>query len=317
MSDQVREQLLGYLLDALEEDERRQVERELAASPALRRELTELRACLAPLAADREPVHPPRGLWQRTCRLVELSARVMSGSAAASRWSLRDGVAAAVVLIAACLMFFPAVQRSRFQAGVTACQYNLGQLGLALLRYSDNHGGAFPRVPPKGNDAMAGVFAISLRENGLLDNPALIVCPAVAALREDGIYIPTLDELCQARDWELVRLQRGMMGDYGYPLGIVVNGQYLPIRNQCRMNFALMSDAPSARLDGRPSSNHGPQGQNVLFEAGNVRFMRFVEPQPGQDYPFLNEECRVAPGCHENDAVIAPAHATPALYIRP
>jgi len=318
MSGEIREQLLGYLLGALEEDERRQVERDLAASPALRRELAQLRVGLRPLLADRQAIAPPRGLWRRTCRFVELTARVMAGSAPASRWSWRDTLVAAVVLVAACLVLFPAVQRSRFQAGVTACQNNLRQLGLALLHYSDHQGGgAFPCVPQHGNDALAGAYAVTLRDCGLLDDARLIVCPAVSAIRQERVYVPTTEELRRARDWRLIQLYRGMMGDYGYALGVVVNDRYVAIRNRGRISFALMADAPSPTLDGRPSANHGRLGQNVLFEDGTVRFVRVVDAWPWADHPFLNDEYRVAPGRHQDDAVIAPAHATPVMFNRP
>ena len=49
MSGQNSQQLLGYLLGALEEDEHRQVDAQLRDDAAMRAELARLRQCLEPL----------------------------------------------------------------------------------------------------------------------------------------------------------------------------------------------------------------------------------------------------------------------------
>ena len=51
-----QETLVGYLLDALEEHERAEVERHLADSPTLRAQLNELRRALHPLNHDAAPL---------------------------------------------------------------------------------------------------------------------------------------------------------------------------------------------------------------------------------------------------------------------
>src|SRR5688572_19191365 len=67
-----REQLLGYLLGALEDPEREQVERELAVNARLRDELAEIKAALdkVGLSDSPEPVEPPAGLAERTCQFI-------------------------------------------------------------------------------------------------------------------------------------------------------------------------------------------------------------------------------------------------------
>ncbi len=63
-----REILLGYLMDALEDDEVRAVEQELHRNPALRQELDALRKELIPLSTiSRDVFAPPWGLAERTC----------------------------------------------------------------------------------------------------------------------------------------------------------------------------------------------------------------------------------------------------------
>lgn len=59
--------LLGYLMNALDEDELVRVERELLRRPKLRSELATLQKELSPLTSIDEPVDPPRHLARRTC----------------------------------------------------------------------------------------------------------------------------------------------------------------------------------------------------------------------------------------------------------
>ena len=58
----MRERLLGYLLDALEPEERQAVEDALARDPKLQRELEVLADSLEPLEASGDDVEPPEGL---------------------------------------------------------------------------------------------------------------------------------------------------------------------------------------------------------------------------------------------------------------
>src|SRR5262245_25164441 len=98
--------LVGYLLDALDEGERAQVDAQLQAEPESRWRLEQLQAALEPLAADKATAAPPAGLAVRTlARVAEFSCRelprapVEAARPAASRgwWRRAD------VLVAACL----------------------------------------------------------------------------------------------------------------------------------------------------------------------------------------------------------------------
>lgn len=77
----MREELIGYLLEALDEGERRRVDAALSdpqTGPALRRDLGFLRRALSPLAEDVDDERPPPGLARRTLRHVESYPRVAS-----------------------------------------------------------------------------------------------------------------------------------------------------------------------------------------------------------------------------------------------
>lgn len=70
MTEQFEQQLLGYLLEALSEEERLEIDRAIDREPALLKELDRLQGMLAPLAADADPYTPPRGLADATCAMI-------------------------------------------------------------------------------------------------------------------------------------------------------------------------------------------------------------------------------------------------------
>lgn len=73
-------ELVGYLLNALEEEEVRAVEEMLAVDEAARRQLDLLRFALLPLGRDTQHEEPPSGLAVRTCKaLRQIRATKSSG----------------------------------------------------------------------------------------------------------------------------------------------------------------------------------------------------------------------------------------------
>lgn len=67
----MREELLGYVLGALEPEEERVVENRLEAEPELRNELETVRRLVKPLTWDDVAIEPPAALADRTCELIE------------------------------------------------------------------------------------------------------------------------------------------------------------------------------------------------------------------------------------------------------
>jgi hypothetical protein len=311
----MREQLIGYLLDALEPAEQEQVQTQLNRDPQLQRELELLSRSLLPLAADREFLEPPRGLAERTCAYVAQQAAPVSLPAApapvARQWSMADMVVAAGIFLAASLLFFPAMSQSRFAARVTQCQNNLRHFGMALNNYASFHRGFFPNVPLEGRCSAAGVVAVRLREQGFLEGPHLAICPASSLADEAAIFeIPTADELESASEHALPALHRRMGGSYGFNLGYVQNGRYFSPRNLHRERFAVMADSPSAEAPHR-SVNHGACGQNVLFEDGHVQYLTTCRAHGCRDDFYTNEKGVVGPGVDMYDAVIGRSETKP------
>ncbi len=312
----MREELLGYLLDALEPHERAHVETKLANSPELQGELAILSRALEPLVGGGGHHDPPGGLAERCCQYVTQRSQVVTPASLDirpselpprhSRWTLADMVVAAGIVLAAGMIFFPAVSHSRYAARLAACQNNLRQIGTSLVQYSGLNDGFFPAVPSHGNLSAAGVYGPTLTEKQILKDHSTLVCPASdLATRADKFRVPTMAELQKAQGAELTRLQQAMGGSYGYHLGYVSNGENRPTKNLGRSNFALMADAPQVQRTGQQSPNHGGIGENVLFEDGHVVYQTTPTTRGGADNIYLNDRGQVAPGLHKDDSVIA------------
>ena len=75
------EDLLGYLIGALEPDELTAIETRLQSSPETRERLKELRRSLLPLEAALEPGFPPLGLAERTIALLKSHLAALEANA--------------------------------------------------------------------------------------------------------------------------------------------------------------------------------------------------------------------------------------------
>ena len=81
MSEISDQQLLGYLLGALDDEEQEWLDARLERDPRCREALTRWRQRLAPLSALRPEFEPPPGLARRTCRLVAVQGPVRPSAA--------------------------------------------------------------------------------------------------------------------------------------------------------------------------------------------------------------------------------------------
>jgi hypothetical protein len=342
MVDSDREQLLGYLLEALEDSERESVEEELKHDPGLRKELSELRRMLRPLWGDRSDFAPPSGLADRTCRFVashadsvevpvaealkksrpraRVPARAMAAeiglSGEAARFSWLDLSLATGICLVAMLLVFPAIQDSRYNARRTECQNNLRMMGQSLGQYSQFNGGYFPYVPQTGTVAFAGSYAAVLKSSRLLEDDRWVLCPGSPVIRGEDFSIPTVDQIVAMPDGPgLSRTRNTIGGDFGYGFGYVADGRYRGTRNLHRPSFALMADAPGGNSPDYQSLNHGGRGQNVLFEDFSVRFLPRPTWNDPADQIFVNGAGVVAAGINANDSVLGASGATPFVFV--
>lgn len=332
----MREELVGYLLEALSADERAAVEQQLRHDTQLQRELELLHESLEPLRADEGSCEPPQGLAARTCAFVArhsgmhsptfssgpgaktlapVALPAASGSFFRGSWSFADMAVAAGIFLAASTLLFPALQHSRNSARIAGCQNNLRQLGTSLAQFSQFNGDYFPTIPSSGKLAAAGMYAVQLAEKKLLPAENVLLCPnsELAAERADcdPFHVPARSELEASSGTRLASLQKKMGGSYGYTLGYLQDGQYRSVRNQGRANFALMADAPSLDLEGRRSKNHSGCGQNVLYEDGHVGYVTNCMQEEPADHLYLNDDGLMAAGTHELDSAIGSSYTSP------
>src|SRR5262245_39038814 len=114
--------LIGYLLNCLDEPTQREVEAYLEADAAGREKLEKLRRALEPLEADRELPEPPGDLVYHTLgRVAEYCSQPLPRAPVTSRggggerpfWRRADVVAAAAVILLALGVGIPALFRLR------------------------------------------------------------------------------------------------------------------------------------------------------------------------------------------------------------
>ena len=332
----MREDLLGYLLNALDDAERKRVSEALQRDPQLRQELEVLRRQLRPLDATNVDFEPPAMLAELTCDLVEDCAeerpfvvpakgprsagrpRVRSAASEAcvpsGVWSAADTIVVAGVLLAVSLIFFPAIAGSRYRAQVTACGENLRNLGFALAGYSEHHQGFFPSIPVSGNRSAAGIYAALLREALYLDDPRVVLCPGSRlAARGAEFRIPTLAEL--DRDSRAAAV--GIAAEHGWRLRLRSG-----IRGQRRLHDATQSGALQCRpargcAQPAPAGSAKQQPRRARPECPVPGPTHRISPSPqseplGDDL-FRNRYGYVEAGLDERDSVLVPSNARPLL----
>jgi len=311
----MRDQLIGYLLGALEPSEHELVEARLGHDKQLQSELAILSRSLQPLAADRGHYEPPLGLAHRTCEFVAVQARLAPAPpvvSVSSRWSMADLAVAAGLFIAASLLFWPAMNQSRYAARLTGCRNNFRGIGVALRDYSELHNGNFPSVPQEGPLAGSGFYAVVLKEKGFIPDDAVVVCPdSDLADQIEPFRIPSSKEFQTAPTARLVILRRQMGGSYGYNLGYIVNGRYHSPQDRSRATFALMADTSDPKAEHKHSTNHGGCGHNVLFEDLHVQYLTTCTARGCRDHIFVNDKGQQQAGLHDRDSVIGRSDAVP------
>lgn len=321
----LRDNLVGYLLNSLDEAERAEVDAarqqpEMAA--ALERDLTQLRRVLEPLRHDAEPIEPPAGLAQRTiaaARQAPPSGPVLSPAADSvpairqRAWVDRFMLAAAAV--AAVILVAPLLREALDDARALRAARNLNQVGRALHGYADAKR-LLPSPPAEGPLSRAGLYAPTLvSAHRLTSDAGVLVYPGSSVDTAGGPQIPTLEEVEAAVGTDrFQQVVERMGGDYGYTLGHrAADGMLQPIRDRRRGDHPLMADAPDA--SGERSSNH-PEGiHHILYEDGRVE--RIVVTEDGlnllhrDDHLYRNHDGKIAAGKDVEDAVIGDSHHQP------
>lgn len=327
----MRNELLGYLLGALDNEEHAQVESKLASDHALQSDANLLRKGLAPLEADEKHFEPPVDLWRRTVEYVMLRAGLhgvgpaanaaavtrpspawTDGPAPTRRWRMTDVSVAAGILVAAMSVVVPAVIQSRANAQRLACQGRLQDTYKGFKSFAGLHNGVLPVASAsEGYQGKAGYYAPLLRDAGYLENDQSVVCPESDLAAED-FEVPSLKQLESARGRELVRLIRRMGGSYAIAIGYIENGRYRPLRLRIGSNFPLLADLPDE--NGQPKGHHGGCGQNVLMSDGRTIYI-YVRcwPETRDNNIFANDDGDQDAGVRREDNVLVPGDLGPTV----
>ena len=329
----MRDDLLAYLFNDTDPEQRRRIEYHLQHDPTWQHEFERLKQCLENYESGSPGAEcPPEDLVHRTCSFVQGAVKHECGATGgmlpaslseshdghskSNRWSLADvAVGAGIVLVLGTLLL-PALRESRDAARRAKCQDNLREIGSALVEYAQRNRHGLPHV---GYQENAGMFAVELASSGILqprELAKLLLCPDTQ-LAEDVFQgrvvmkVHTRDELAHLSPTELKALRMHMSGSFAYQFGYVDrDGRYRPMQFVARGDAPMLADAPSFSVDGFQSANHGGCGQNVLYQDLSCRYLSMCISDL-EDHIFLNEEGQHAAGRSARDVVLGRSEASP------
>lgn len=322
----MEQNLVGYLLNALDPETQDQVAHYLHDNPEAQQRLELLRQCLEPLAVDRAAGEPPAGLAERTIlRVAERWGTQLPKSPATPAARLlsfpRPSWRRADLLVAACLLIligglaFPIVYHWHFLHQRALCQDKLRTIFVGLSKYSDENGQRFPSVaaialPPRN---VSGLVVPMLIKAGYLDQDFQAQCPGNTTAPLNMAF----DQLLTLAEDEFQQKAAQISPCYGYSLGYKKrNGSYRGLERNMDAEHAdsaipVMADAPPANPLSGNSGNHGGKGQNVLFLDGHMEFRKDRLAGVNGDDIYVNRRRQVRAGLDWSDSVIACCTAQP------
>lgn len=320
----MRDDLVGYLMGALDDPKHKQVDDALADprdGAALRRDLDRLRMAIMPLARDRAMLDPPPGLAQRTLAFVharsvappapKLSPAVEPAVTVGGVRIWLDRIIIAASALAAAILVAPLLLDAIVESRARRAERNLHTISNALQGYAESHR-AYPTPPDSGPLSRAGLYAPTLvSEHRLAADDGTVLVPGARRGAQKHFRIPTVDELKEAVGTpKFGELVKSMGGDFGYTLGHRdASGRLMPNLNQRREHHPIMADAPDTCCE--KSSNH-PEGIHyILFEDGHVERVFLKDLHEGDDHLYRNDDGETAAADDPEDAVIGDSHHQP------
>lgn len=301
MPDCSTTQLIGYLLDALDEEEREQIEQELARRPELRKKLQRLKDRLGFLDLGRVDVSPPQGLAERTCQLVLQSRQTVLSDCPVSasvglrkrgqsvdrrvfgfrlsplgdywaghgtNWSFADLAVGTLVVLIVISLLFPALAEVRFRSRVVVCRDNCRELYQTIHQYQD-----LKDLPGPEGVAQASLAVVGFSRGNAFTWPALRPCPGVVVDADLGG-----DQASRAFEPAGFTFEnqprRAGLGYLPVTYSSDSSEGWIPSFDQVSLAaLPVWRDRPHPRDCEGWSWNHEARGENWLFADGHVVFL--------------------------------------------
>jgi len=301
---------LDFVLQQLEGASLAQAEAEMAGDAQLVDALDRLRRKVDLLLEDELEIQVPEHLadltWNRVLEQGRRNRPEYVPKTVPFRWA--DLAVAASVFLAGLLTFVPALQRSKDQVAQAGCAFNLHRLGVALSQYAGQHH-QYPYAPHDQPDAVAGTFAVTLQDSGMLPDLNSLECPCDGNAEKGPL--PHLATLKSMRKKSPRDYYQSLDFNYAYHVGYrQASGEPGPLSERLEATIPLLADQPGFRdgqiLSGN-SPNHGGRGQNVLFTDGHTSWHTTRQVNPRDSDIFLNEEQIPGPGISIEDAALVPS----------
>ena len=318
----MRQDLLGYLLGALDEAERAEVQAALEASPELAAECARLEQVIAPLAEDEAWIDPPGRLAERTVAFVESAAKTQPEPADPPEDFVRRQLALDALLVdepaalptPAKSALSPAsttevVRTRRWRLADVAVALTIcviaAMLFLPAIAHSQRQAaisqcqnklfslgrslvsysdrqGHFPFVPARGNLGVAGIYAPILKQAGV-EKDSDFVCPSSPlAENVNDFVVPSIEQIEQQSGKELQATHRTMGGSFGYAFGYEEDGK-----------------------DYRPNINHHRKRFALLADAPSLHLKDRQSANHGgcgQNVLFEDGHIQYLKNCHPSEA---------------
>lgn len=290
--------LLGYLLELDDANDRAATERAVSGDPKLQAELARWQQSLEPLQLVGEDSELPSGLADRTLARLFTSGGVTypapsrDAVSTASGWTTRarwDVAISLVLLVAVSGFGMAALSRWTHSRAVQSCRGNLQNMWQGLEMFASTHTNKYPDLSEHGDQRKAGTFLRVLNDSGCIPPATTASCP--------GVQLPA-----SGRPLEIEEL------DYAYHLGFrSIEGRLSHLQrgaentdDQC----AILADLPLADWTPRNSRGNHRGGANVLFLGGNVRFCTIPLVGYDRENIYLNDAGKIAAGLHPRDTVL-------------
>lgn len=321
------ETLMGYLLLALPDAEQWRIEALAASDTVLQQRIEDLRELLAPIRESEQPVEPCAGLTASTMAFIEKAShsdellslanprmsQPLFESDRATRLAWIDSIVTVAAGIVILTILLPSIWYSRESARRLYCAENLRQIGhaITLFRQGDLER-KIPKIELDGPLAFAGVYAVRLKQAGLLETSRLIWCPAMESLDLDQT-IPTVQVFLAASPQQQENWKFTAGGNYSFNLGNVVEENYTTPGFAGRSHFAVLGDSLMPKgSDEDFQTIHGRNTSNVLYDDGRIQSMLVNRNfAPSLDNPYLNRALIQAVGYGLDDTCLGPSFQNP------